>query len=140
MYVHCSPTIICYHWYDNVYSPKPGPSLGEIEDLSWVQKPLEDLHQFSSLVTSALGVDEDKQWLVLALGEGFYLRTRESTPIVPECTCRGYCILTPPPNTTTNTTLSPFLPITVLPPPLSLPTNRCVLTHHPLSYLPIIVF
>lgn len=42
--------------------PSTWSSLGKIENLSWIQEPLEFLHQFSSLVASRFRIEEDDDW------------------------------------------------------------------------------
>ena len=54
-------------------SPKLGSTLGQIEDLTRVEQPLEDLHELGTLIASTLWIDEHQQRLVLALGEWLHL-------------------------------------------------------------------
>ena len=54
-------------------SPELGSPLGQIENLTRVEQPLEDLHELGTLVASTLRIDEHQQRLVLALGEWFHL-------------------------------------------------------------------
>ena len=51
-------------------------SLTQVEDLSWIQPPLELLHQLGTLVAPGLGVEEDDNWAASGTWDGLQQETR----------------------------------------------------------------
>ena len=58
-------------------SPKHRASLRQVEHLTRVEQPQEDLHQLGPLVPSTLGIDEHQQGLVVAVGHRLHLERRK---------------------------------------------------------------
>ena len=60
-------------------SPKLWTPLGQIKHLSWVEQPLEGLHELGTLIPTTLGIKEHQHWLAVTAGQWLHLNIHKHT-------------------------------------------------------------